>query len=140
MERREFLGSLGAPILAACAVCMGACSKGSSSSSATTPTVTADFTVDLNTTITTVGSSLIKDGVIVVRLATGNLPTSFTAVAVACTHEGTSIGYNATSNKFICPNHGSTFSTNGAVTLGPAAASLKQLNITVNGTSMRVNG
>ncbi len=138
MERRAFLGSLGAPILAACTVCMAACSKSSGSSSATP--VSADFTIDLGTNLLTVGSTIVQSGVIVVRLAAGNLPASFTAVAVACTHEGTSINYNTAGNKFICPNHGSTFSTNGTVTLGPAGSSLKQFNITINGASMRVNG
>ena len=138
MERREFLGSLGGPILAACAVCMGACSKSSGGSSATP--VSADFTIDLGANLLTVGSSMVQSGVIVVRLAAGNLPASFTAVAVACTHEGTFVNYNASGNKFICPNHGSTFSTNGAVTLGPAGTSLKQFTITINGASMRVNG
>ena len=139
MERREFLGSLGAPILAACAVCMAACSKSSSGGTSATP-VSADFTIDLGTNLLTVGSSLVQNGVIIVRLASGNIVSSFTAVAVACTHEGTSINYNAAGNKFICPNHGSTFSTNGTVTLGPAGSSLKQFNITITGTSMRVNG
>ena len=141
MERREFLGNLGGPVLAACAVCMGACSKGDSSTS-TTPvtTVAADFTVNLSTSLLTIGSSLVQDGVIVVRLAAGNVASSFTAVAVACTHEGTSINFNASGNNFVCPNHGSTFTTSGAVTLGPAGRALKQFNISINGTAMKVSG
>lgn len=139
MERREFLGSLGGPVLAACAVCMGACSKGSDSP-ATVTAVNADFTVNLATSLLTVGSSLVQDGVIVVRLAAGNVASSFTAVAVACTHEGTSVNYNSAGNNFVCPNHGSTFTSTGAVTLGPAGRALKQFNISINGTSMKVSG
>lgn len=144
MERRAFLGSLSGPVVAVCAVCMGACSK-SSSTSATpgaggTGPVNVNFTVDLNSNLTTIGSSMVQSGVIIVRLAAGNTPGSFTAVQVACTHEGTSINFNQAANKFICPNHGSTFSTTGAVTLGPAGSSLKAYNITINGSVMTISG
>ncbi len=144
MERRTFLGSLTGPVVAVCAVCLGACSK--SSSTSTTPgaggtvPVNANFTVDLNSNLNTIGSSMVQSGVIIVRLAAGNTPGSFTAVQVACTHQGTSIDYNQSANKFICPNHGSTFSTTGAVTLGPAASSLKAYNITINGSVMTISG
>jgi cytochrome b6-f complex iron-sulfur subunit len=137
MQRREFLGTLTGPVVAACAVCMGACSKSAGGSNGA---VSANFTVDLATSLTTVGASLIQNGVIIVRLAAGNVPASFTAVQVACTHEGTFINYNANGNNFVCPNHGSTFTTGGAVTLGPASSSLKQYNIAVTGTTMTVTG
>lgn len=138
MQRREFLGTLTGPALAVCAVCMGACSKSSSGGSG--GAVSANFTVDLSSNLTTVGSSIVSNGVIIVRLASGNLPASFTAVQVACTHQGTNINYNASSGNFICPNHGSTFTTNGTVTLGPASTSLKQYNISIAGNIMTVVG
>lgn len=138
MERREFLGSLTGPVAAVCAICMGACSKSSGSSS--TPAPAANFTIDLSSNLLAVGSSIVQGGVIVVRLATGNTSSSFTAVQVACTHEGTSINWNASKNNFLCPNHGSTFSTNGAVTLGPAASNLKVYNVSISGTTMTING
>jgi cytochrome b6-f complex iron-sulfur subunit len=138
MERRAFLGSLTGPVVAACAVCMGACSKSSSGGGGAA--ASANFTVDLGTSLTSVGSSLVQSGVIVVRIAAGNVPTSFTAVQVNCTHEGTSINYNASQGLFVCPNHGSTFTTAGAVTLGPATASLKKYNITISGNTMTVSG
>ena len=144
MKRRQFLGSLGSPVLAVCAVCMGACSK---SSDATTtppntppviPPVTTDFTINLSTSLLTVGSSLVQDGVIVVRLSTGDTVSSFTAVQVACTHQGTAINFNSSAGEFVCPNHGSRFSTSGAVTLGPAGSALKKYNMVITGTSMKV--
>ncbi len=138
MERREFFGSLGGPILAACAVCMGACSK--SSSGGASAAVSANFTLDLATNLLSIGSSIVQGGVIVVRLAAGNVVSSFTAVQVNCTHEGTSINYNAAGQNFVCPNHGSTFTTSGVVTLGPASASLKKYDISINGTIMTVTG
>jgi Rieske Fe-S protein len=143
MERREFLGSLTGPVVAVCAVCMGACSKSSSSPSngtTTPPPAGVNFIIDLNTTLVAVGSSMVQSGVIIVRLATGNVPASFTAVQVACTHQGTSINYEASGNKFVCPNHGSNFSTSGAVTLGPAASALKQYNVSISGNMMTITG
>ncbi len=141
MERRDFLGSLSAPVLAACAVCMGACSKsGDGGSTGGVGGGSANFTVDLNSSITAIGSSLVQSGVIVVRLAAGNVPSSFTAVQVACTHEGTAINYNSAQTKFICPNHGSTFTTSGAVTLGPATNNLKVYNVAITGSVMTVSG
>ncbi|NCI46371.1 QcrA and Rieske domain-containing protein [Sediminibacterium soli] len=145
MERRHFIETLSAPVLVACAVCMGACSKsgGGTNTGGTNGGGTggsASFTVDLGSNLLAVGSSLVQSGVIIVRLAAGNTPASFTAVQVACTHEGTAINYNASQNKFICPNHGSTFSTNGAVTLGPAAANLKSYNISISGNTMTIAG
>ncbi|MEN9686110.1 MAG: hypothetical protein RLZZ28_1896 [Bacteroidota bacterium] len=144
MERRQFLGNLTAPVLTACAVCMGACSKSSDSSSSGSGTTvvspTVDFTVNLATSLLTVGSSLVQDGVIVARLAAGNTASSFTAVQVACTHEGTSINFNSGSNSFVCPNHGSVFTTAGAVTVGPATKALKAYAISITGTSMKISG
>ena len=139
MERRKFIGTLSAPVVAGCAVCMGACSKSSSGGNGTAGG-SANFTVDLGSNLLAVGSSLVQSGVIVVRLAAGNTPASFTAVQVACTHEGTSINFNAAQNKFICPNHGSTFSTSGSVTLGPATTNLKSYNISISGNTMTVTG
>jgi Rieske Fe-S protein len=139
MERRKFIGTLSAPVVAACAVCMGACSKSSSGGNGTAGG-SANFTVDLGSNLLAVGSSLVQSGVIVVRLAAGNVPASFTAVQVACTHEGSSINFNAAQNKFICPNHGSTFSTSGSVTLGPATTNLKSYNISISGNTMTVTG
>ena len=146
MKRREFLGSLSGPVVAACAVCMGACSKSSSGSSTTNPPAgtnpppAANFTIDLGTNLTSVGSSLVQGGVIVVRLATGNAASSFTAVAVACTHEGTAVNFNLANNQFVCPNHGSIFTSSGAVTLGPASSALKKYSIAISGNTMTITG
>jgi cytochrome b6-f complex iron-sulfur subunit len=139
MERRQFLGTLTGPVAAVCAVCMGACSK-SDGGGGSNGGVSANFTVDLASNLLTVGSSMVQSGVIIARLASGNTTSSFTAVQVACTHEGTSINYNSSSGQFVCPNHGSTFTTSGTVTLGPATNALKKYNISINGTVMTVTG
>jgi cytochrome b6-f complex iron-sulfur subunit len=49
---------------------------------------------------------------------------SFTALSSVCTHAACQItGYSGSS--FVCPCHGSQFSTSGKVLNGPAAANLR---------------
>jgi Rieske Fe-S protein len=76
----------------------------------------------------------------VVRLAEGNEPSSFTAVQSACTHENGIIAYSANQGRFICPNHGSQFSTTGAVQNGPATSSLKKYAVSISGTTLTITG
>jgi len=142
MEREEFISKLGLGVLMACTGCSLVSCGGSKSndptpSQGTPPPATgsgAVFTTDLSTSLLNVGDSRVLNGVILVRIATGNTPSSFVAVQVACTHEGTPINYSAAQSKFVCPNHGSQFSQTGQVTLGPAATNLKTYTVTVNGT------
>ena len=55
--------------------------------------------------------------IIIVR--TGD--ASFVAFSAKCTHKGTTVGYDAASKQFVCPNHGSEFDgATGNVTQGPA--------------------
>ena len=139
MERRKFISEVGLSVAGICAVCLGACSK-SNAPGGTAGPANVNFTVDLNSSLLSVGNSIIQSGVIVVRIAAGNTASSFTAVQVNCTHEGTAINYNTGQGIFICPNHGSRFSTNGTVLLGPATSNLNQYNINVVGTSLHVTG
>lgn len=141
MERREFLGSLTGPVVAVCAVCLGACSKSADSgTTANTPAPSANFTVDLSSNLTTVGSSLAANSVLIVRLAAGNTPSSFVAVQQACTHQGSNINYVPSNQIFLCPNHGAQFNTAGANVGGQATTALKVYNITITGNTMTVAG
>lgn len=151
MERQEFLAKLGISMAAVCAGCslVGCGSKGSdptpggtTGTGIVTPPKAGNgnlFTVNLPSELQAVGSSKIAGGVILVRLAAANEAASFTAVQVACTHEGTSINYNTNQGIFICPNHGSEFNTAGAVLLGPAARSLQKYNVTIVGDTLTVS-
>lgn len=136
MQRRAFLETLSAPVVAACAVCLGSCG----SKSTDTPSAPVNFSIDLTTQLTSVGATLVNSGVIVLRTATGNTVGSFSAVQVACTHEGTSINWNAAQNRFICPNHGAQFSGSGSVLLGPATKNLKQFTVAITGNTLTVTG
>lgn len=150
MDRQEFLSKFGVTMAAVCAGCslVGCGSKGSDPAPAggtntgTKPPTTGSgtvFSANLDSELTSVGSSKVSGGVILVRLAADNVPASFTAVQVACTHEGTSINYNTTQGIFICPNHGSEFNTAGAVVMGPAVAALKKYTVAIVGTTLTVS-
>ncbi len=138
MDRRAFLSDISITVAAACAGCLAACAKDSGAGFPTNPPTGVNITVDLNTEITNVGNSVIKQGVIIVRLAATNDLASFTAVQANCTHEGTVIGFNTSQGIFICPNHGSQFSTSGSVLLGPATNNLKKFSISINGSTMTI--
>jgi len=149
MERKDFLSKMGIGIAAVCAGC-SLYSCGSDPKDEPTPgtgggTVnpppsngTNIFNLNLDSDIKNIGDFKVASGVILVRLAAGATAFAFTAVQVACTHQGTSINYNAAQGKFICPNHGSQFSTDGAVLLGPAASALKVYNVVVSGSTLTV--
>ena len=142
MERKEFLSQLGIGLVIACTGC-GLSSCGGSKSSNPAPVgVTPGapppapgsgnlFTADLNTDLLNIGDSRVSGGVILVRIASGNTPASFTAVQVACTHQGTAINYNNGQGIFICPLHGSEFSKTGQLLLGPATSPLKEYTVTI---------
>jgi Rieske Fe-S protein len=52
---------------------------------------------------------------------------TFTAVTATCTHEACTItGFNG--QAFVCPCHGSRFSTNGVVQNGPATRNLRSFS------------
>lgn len=147
MERNEFLSKLGIGALGLCmGSCLAACSKSDSGSPNNNnngngnnpPAGGTTFTTDLSTSLTNVGDSRVSNGVILARVAAGNVVSSFTAVQVACTHEGTSINYNNGQGVFICPLHGSIFSKTGGVVQGPATTALKQYAISISGNTLTV--
>ena len=147
MDRKEFFSTFGFGLGAVCAgACLASCSKSSTDTPGggmgptPPPAAGVSFTVDLNSEIKNMGESVTKSGVIVVRLAAGASASSFTAVQVACTHEGTAINFNNSQTRFICPNHGSQFTTEGVVLNGPASRNLKKYTITIASNTMTVTG
>lgn len=142
MKRDEFLTKLGIGFTAVCTGCLSACGKSDATPSGggvvVNPPANVNFTANLDTELVNVGDSKTGSGIIVVRLSAGNAASSFTAVQLACTHEGSSIGYSRTQGQFVCPNHGSTFSNSGTVVLGPAVTNLQKYAITINGSTLTV--
>jgi Rieske Fe-S protein len=149
MQRAEFISKLGIGLIAACAGCsLASCSsKGSNPSpvvvgGAPNPPSAGSgnlFTVDLSSQLTNIGDSMVQNGVIIVRIAADNTVSSFTAVQVACTHQGTAIAYNEGQGIFICPAHGSEFSKTGQVLVGPAAIPLHQYAVKIDSNTLTVS-
>jgi cytochrome b6-f complex iron-sulfur subunit len=63
---------------------------------------------------------------------------SFTVLTAVCTHEGCTVeGFRK--SQYVCPCHGSTYSTSGSVVKGPAAQSLRQFPSTFSGGVLSFN-
>lgn len=148
MERKEFLSMLSTGTASMLLfTCLGGCGNSksedpqpSNAGNTTTPgtggSTKKDFIIDLNTTtsLKTKGNAVVQSGVIVAYTNGG----SYIAVAAACTHQGTTVDFNAANTRFVCPNHGSVFTESGAVLNGPATLNLKQYKTTLTGNNLRV--
>ncbi|MBC8109698.1 MAG: Rieske (2Fe-2S) protein [Verrucomicrobia bacterium] len=138
MNRKEFLRNLGLSSASLMAVyCLGSVTSCSPESENPTPTTPGgggsnklDFTLDLNQTANAAlkanGSFVIKDSIIIARANDG----SFVALSKACTHQGTTVDFQPSNNRFNCSNHGSNFNLDGSVANGPAGTALKKYNTT----------
>lgn len=140
MERNEFLAKLGISLAAVCTSCsLSSCGSKDADPTPDPPKGNgALLSINLDSEMKNVGEFKVANGIILVRLASGNTMNAFSAVQVACTHQGSAINYNASQGKFICPNHGSQFNTSGGVLVGPAATSLKKYAVAVKGSSLTV--
>lgn len=151
MKRGEFLRSLGMSSAALMAFyCMGtgltACSKSSDDPTPGTGTGMGtgtgtgsgltgnsdaskgaiNYTLDLNssdyTKLKTAGQFAIVGSTLVAKAKDGSL----IALSKTCTHQGTEVLYRTATDDIFCPNHGSQFTTAGAVKVGPASSPLTQ--------------
>jgi cytochrome b6-f complex iron-sulfur subunit len=149
MKRTEFFSAVGfsAGMLFLAPAALTSCSKstndltsGNDPGGTTGGTTggTVDFSLDLSTTaysaLNTNGGSVYKNGLIIAKTMNGE----YVALSAACTHEGSTIGFDSASNRFHCPNHGSNFTVSGSVINGPAATSLRKYNTQLSGTTLRV--
>jgi Rieske Fe-S protein len=65
--------------------------------------------------------------------------TTATAVSVKCTHQSCTLGsYTSSTQKFLCPCHGSVFSYAGAVISGPATSPLTSYSTTLTSSSVQI--
>jgi cytochrome b6-f complex iron-sulfur subunit len=134
MKREEFLKQLSTAALLTCAGCgLYACSSEDDPAPANVD-LTLDLTSSQYSALNTVGGSITTNGIIVARLSAAE----FVALSRACTHQGTPVNYRSSQNDFYCSNHGSRFSTAGAVLEGPATRALTKYNTELTGNSLRV--
>ncbi len=140
MNRRAFVYSSCALVLAAGTIGMVRCSKDDDPDNTGGGNGTnSKLTANLNSELTTVGSSKSQNNVIVVRIATGNEPASFVALTSICTHEHCTVGYQSSQNRFVCPCHGSIYDINGNVLQGPAPSALAKYTVSITDSTLTVS-
>ncbi len=92
---------------------------------ATAASNNVSLTIDSSSPLSAVGSAALVQTSAGSFLVAHVAQDSFTALTAICTHLTCFItGY--ANQTFVCPCHGSEFSTNGAVVRGPAVAPLRQ--------------
>ena len=136
MNRKEFLSTLGLGAAAiACSYCINGCKPLDNPITApTNVNFTLDLTAPANAALKTNGGYLYSGGLIIARTVGG----AFVALSQLCTHAGGTVQYVSGSNSFYCPNHGSSFATNGSVINGPATSPLTAYHTSLSGSSLRV--
>jgi cytochrome b6-f complex iron-sulfur subunit len=81
--------------------------------------------IDTASGLTAVGSAAMVQTALGTFLVAHTAQDSFAALNATCTHEACTVtGYENT--QYVCPCHGSQFTTAGAVLSGPAPRSLQQ--------------
>ncbi len=134
MDRSEFLSIIGSGTVLACAGCLNACSPDYIDPAPTNVDFTLDLTTPENFALQNNGGSVVKNGVIVARVAAGD----FTAISQICTHASSNVAFQSSSTSFLCPSHGSRFDKDGAVVNGPATKPLHKYNTKLTASSLRV--
>jgi len=82
------------------------------------------LTIDGSSPLNAVGGAALVQSSAGGFLVAQTAPGSFTALTAICTHQGCTVsGFQ--SSQYVCPCHGSTYSTSGAVIQGPATAPLR---------------
>lgn len=137
MDRKEFIASLG---FSAASLMLASCLGGCSKTGGTPAPSNVDFTIDITqpaySALANPGGYVYANGIIIAKTTSGTI----IAVSQSCTHEGATVQYQNSSNRFYCPRHGATFSNSGSVISGPTSTALKQYTVTQNGNSVRITG
>ena len=126
-----------AAVGSAISACGGSSNPSSPSSAAPSlPTVNAaasgtsvSVTVDASSPLASVGSAALVQSAIGNVLVSRSSQEAFVALTAICTHEQCTVtGFQ--NSRYVCPCHGSQYSTAGAVLQGPATRSLQPFGTT----------
>ncbi len=139
MERRKFLYRIAAGVtaMATAPFVLDSCMKDNSTSpygGNTSLPISIDLTSSSYSSLNNPGGAVIVDNIIIV-----NENNSYIALSSICTHQGCTVGYSKSGNDFICPCHGSVFSSSGSVLQGPAITPLKKYTVQVNGNKLTIS-
>jgi Rieske Fe-S protein len=93
------------------------------SGSVASGTVTA--TIDAASPLASIGGAALVQSSAGNFLVSRSAQDAFVALTAICTHEGCTVD-RFSSPVFVCPCHGSQYSTSGAVVMGPATNALRQ--------------
>jgi cytochrome b6-f complex iron-sulfur subunit len=138
MDRKNFLNSITGGLAITCVSCMmAACSK-EEDNGGDTGSGNAKLTINLSSQITAIGEFVASNGIIVIRVASGNQVSSFKAFSNVCPHQGGVISYDKASTSFSCATHGATFNQTGTVTKGPASSNMSTFPVTITGNTLTV--
>lgn len=95
--------------------------------------------IDSSSPLSAVGSAAL------IQFSNGNLlvdrtaQDTFNALSAICTHQGCLItNYDSGNKQFVCPCHGSKFSSTGQVVQGPAPRDLGKYQTQFNGTQLNI--
>jgi Rieske Fe-S protein len=146
MKRSKFLHSVSGGLATVVVSCLAAaCAKTEAPTPNAPATPSANpgqssnvFTVKLDSEVKAINDFVAKSGIILIRLAAGNVASSFLAVSSVCPHAGSTVEYNNTKSSFLCSAHGSTFGSDGSLVLGPATKGLTKLLVEITGTTLTV--
>jgi cytochrome b6-f complex iron-sulfur subunit len=137
MDRKDFLKKTAAlcGLSMLPTVIIESCSKQQNFGGPTNVNFTLDLTNSANAALNTVGGYVYSNGVIVVRTSS----STFDALSSTCTHNGCTVGYNASRGNILCPCHGGTFNVStGAVTGGPPPSVLTKYAATLSGNTLTI--
>jgi cytochrome b6-f complex iron-sulfur subunit len=135
-SRREFcLHACEAVSLVSFGAVLGSCGGSPSSPSGNTPALPAvngtvasgavNVTIDASSPLNTVGGAALVQSSSGSFLVSRSAQETFVAVTAICTHEQCTVtGFQ--NQRYVCPCHGSEYTTTGSVTKGPAVQSLRQ--------------
>jgi cytochrome b6-f complex iron-sulfur subunit len=86
---------------------------------------TVSITIDSASALSSVGSAATTRTSLGTFLVAHTAQDSFTVLTATCTHEVCGItGFS--NSRYVCPCHGSQFTTSGSVVMGPASRALQQ--------------